>query len=256
MDHDDKPASPLDAAFHDRGFKAVLGQIGTDPIAVRFDGFPADAHVADLQSATARQLAAYRLIQHDLDEEAEQVLGSIRSLRLLTQGADARADFRALLRAMCAAFTVVYSRCFKLEDAGGDRLIASAVFTDPVALQEHEFILTLRSKHFAHDVNDYRQASVAAVFASDGALLGYPAFETFADRSEIIQHNGPLLVATARQCLSAELERLHEQLRAEVEAMSPAERLALPTLMYHPADHREPKRSRSGRKRATKSKRT
>src|SRR5262245_36798133 len=127
-DRDDMK-SPLDTAFHDRGFKAVLGPIGTDPIAVRFNGFPADAHVADLQSATARQLASYRLIQHDLDE-AEQVVSSIRSLRLLTQGADARADFRALLRAMCAAFTVVYSRCFKPEDAKGDRLIASAVFTD------------------------------------------------------------------------------------------------------------------------------
>jgi len=98
-----RTTNSLDAAFHDQGFKGVLGPIGTQPIPVRFEGFPADARVGELTTATARRVAAYRLIQHDLDE-AEQVLGSIRSLRMLTQGADARADFRALLRAMCAAF--------------------------------------------------------------------------------------------------------------------------------------------------------
>jgi hypothetical protein len=239
---------PIDAAFHDRGFKAVLGPIGTDPIPLRFNGFPAAAHVAELQSTTARQVAAFRLIQHDLDE-AEQVLGSIRSLRVLTQGADARSDFRALLRAMCAAFTVVYSRGFKTKEAGGDRLVAGDVFADPIALREHEFILTLRNKHFAHDVNDYRQAKVAAVFAADGELLGFPAFETFADRSEIIEHNGALLIAAARRYLAAELDRLHALLRREIDALRPAERLALPAMVYHPADHRTPERSKSGRRR-------
>lgn len=249
MADDGKSDSPLDAAFHDRGFKAVLGAVGTDPIPLRFKGFPGDSHVAELGSPTAKRLAQYRLIHHDLDE-AEQALKAIRSLRMLTAAPDASADFRAMLRAMCAAFTVIYSRCFKSEDAGGHRLVATEVFADPVALREHEFILTLRSKHFAHDVNDYRQAKVAAVFDASGALLGFPAFETFADRSDVIENNGPLLVAEARCYLTIQLEQLQQQLLQEVEAMSPAERLALPPMMYQPADHRTPARSRSGKTRA------
>ena len=146
--------------------------------------------------------------------------------------------------------TVVYSRCFQLGDAAGDRLVAGDVFKDPIALQEHEFILVLRSKHFEHDVNDYRQAKVAVVFAPNGEVLGFPAFETFADRSEIVEHNGPLLIAAARQYLSGELERLFAVLRAEVEEMSAAEQRAIPTMVYHPADHRAPARSRSGRRRS------
>ncbi|MEQ1899976.1 MAG: hypothetical protein ABL866_04510 [Devosia sp.] len=249
MPTEPKDTSALSAAFHDRGLKAVFGAIGTDPIPIKFKGFPGDAHVAELGSPTAKRLAQYRLLQHDLDE-AEQALQAIRSLRMLTIAPDASADFRAMLRAMCAAFTVIYGRCFKSVDAGGDRLVANEVFKDPVALREHEFILTLRSKHFAHDVNDYRQAKVAAVFDASGALIGFPAFETFADRSDVIENNGPLLVAEARRYLTIQLERLQQQLMQEVEAMSPADRLALPPMTYQPADHRTPARSRGGKTRA------
>lgn len=217
-------------------------------LSVSPDEFPDAAHVGELRSNAAIRLGELHIIGHQLDE-AVAALGSIRSLRMLVANGAGKPE-QSLLRAMLAAFVIVYCRCFKTTGRG-DRLVASEVFAgDATALREHEHFWDLRDRHFAHDVNGLRQAMIGGVFDAQGKLLYIASQQMLGDGSELILNNGTLLVAQARAFLERAAAESEKAVEAEIEAMSPDERLSLPVPVYHPVKPDDVNSPRSGKRRA------
>lgn len=195
--------------------------------------FPQASHVGQLTSENAELLGALHLVGHYLDE-ASAALVELRRERIAI-AAGTGSQGRALLWALCTAFVIPYCRTFRTK--GRDyRLVASEVFAhNSDALREHEYIWALRDKHFAHDVNDRRRTLVSVILDAKGDLLKIATNQMIADESEIILHNGTLLVQDSRRFLDQSIEQVELKVLDEVQAMTPLERLALPEPVYVPA---------------------
>jgi hypothetical protein len=180
--------------------------------------FPTATHIGALKSPAAHRLSEMALHEHGLIE-AEMAVSLLRQL-------PSEPDNQAVIRMLWTAAVTTYTRSFANHD---DKLDARAIHgNNEVALGAHEYVWALRSKHFAHDVNDRRRSIAGALIDGDGAYLGLAQWQGLTQFQQGELDNLTKLVADALVYVRQERVRLEEVIDAEVRAMTPEQRLALP----------------------------
>ena len=167
------------------------------------------------------ELADYVLHVHDLEDVVAATVALGDSLR----------DGQPLPNTGNTLWTgavLTYARCF--DGARFHRLNAHEVYSSE-AQEMHQEFWNLRSKHYAHDVNDHRQVSVGAALSNEGTVLDVV---WLASAVAHWRRRVPELLWLADTALSFARHRqqkLAEQIAASVEQYSPADRLSLPTMV-------------------------
>lgn len=185
---------------------------------VSIPNLPEAAHVGNLNSASALEKTDYDIHVHNL-------LEARAGLDLIFERTKEKDYDRPLVRLLWAGVAVCYARSF----SGRNALSAPLVFGDnELALLAHRDLWDARSKHFAHDVNDYRQSIVAAVLDQPGNLLAIADWQNIIELDSTFTTNARLLVRDSLTYVQKRLVELDDVLAEEVRQMTPAERLSLP----------------------------
>lgn len=137
----------------------------------------------------------------------------------------------AMIIALWTSAVIQYARCF--DSSYGKGLPANKVFSDiPELLEHHEEVMTVRSKHLAHDVNSWRLADVSVQVFPDGELGELVRPFVFripsADEATLLL----LLLSRAHTYALAERMALKKAVVGELRKKTVAERLSLPELRY------------------------
>lgn len=180
--------------------------------------YPTATRIGAISSAAARRLEEMALHEHGLIE-AEVAVSLLRDL-------PAADDNQAIIRMLWTAAVTTYARSFAGHQ---DKLEAPVIHGgDELAVGAHEYVWTLRSKHFAHDVNDRRRSIVGALLDADGQFLGLAQWQGLAEFQQGELNNLTKLIADALAYVRRERERLAAEISDEVRALTPAERSAMP----------------------------
>ena len=102
------------------------------------------------------------------------------------------------------------------------------------ALQDFEFILALRNKHIAHDENSYYRSCAFAWLEQNGDVHEVAAMNFVTRLDPTLADTMNDLVDLALDYLRAAIAEAGKALLAEVQAMTPEERRALPKSIYVP----------------------
>lgn len=181
-----------------------------------------------------------RWVRTDAGVQYEDTLGAIADVNFAGEYSralldvwpeDGRPEGGPVPQALWVAALIAYARVW----GGGTRQPPPLSLLDGLhegAREAHELFLTLRDKHFAHSVNGLEQVRAivnlgpppAYAVAGSGYLV--MRVETAATRRHVVA-----LWALCRELLrelDKRREALEAEIRADVEAMSPAARAALP----------------------------
>ena len=141
-----------------------------------------------------------------------------------------------LARALWMAVLIKFVSCFRDSGQGARILLKEnkVYAANAKALRDFEWILALRNKHIAHDENSYYGASAFAWLEQNGDVRGVGAmtYVTQIDPAGVgVMRN---LVELAQEHIRVAIADAGKALLAEVQAMSPQERTALPNGIYIP----------------------
>lgn len=192
---------------------------------VTLPDFPAAVHLGLLSSPNARRAADLSLLLHSLDE-AQAALTLIRTTLM---SCNSNEGHPPLVRALWTGLAVSYARCF----GGKYGLDPALVFAGiPDGLEAHEYLFALRSKHYAHDVNDRRQAYWAVVIGEGGTVLGIAKQQHLALAEGADLANAGKLIRRVQDYIGSELASLEIAIDHELDQLSPDARLSLPEPQY------------------------
>jgi hypothetical protein len=188
------------------------------------NGYP---HLRIVGSPNAKRMAEMDIHVRTL----AMVMRTIPTLdALVPTGGDTEHN-EAMIIALWTSAVIQYARCF--ETSYGKGLQAAKVFADNAELLEyHEEVMTVRSKHLAHDVNAWRLADVSVQVFPDGELgeLVRPFVFRLPSTSETTLLL--LLITRAHAYALAERLAIKETVVRELRKKSAEERLSLPELRY------------------------
>jgi hypothetical protein len=182
---------------------------------------------AQLAGHKAKRVADLSLHQYDM--------GFCERL-LQEHGPKLVGDYDDLSRALWLAVLTKFVSCFRNSGQGARSLLKEkhVYASDPKALQNFAWILALRNKHIVHDENSYYGASAFAWLEQNGGVRAVGAM-TYVTRIEPgvveVMRN---LVNLAREHIRIAIADAGNALFAEMQAMSPQERMALPNGIYIP----------------------
>jgi hypothetical protein len=177
---------------------------------------------ASLSGHKAKRVGDLSLHQYDM--------GFCKRL-LQEHGPKLAGDYDDLSRALWIAVLTKFVSCFRNSGQGARSLLSEkeVYASDPKALRSFAWILALRNKHIVHDENSFYGASAFASLEQNGDVRKVAAM-TYVTRIEpgvveVMRH----LVDLAQEHIRVALADAGKALFAEVQAMSPEERMALPT---------------------------
>jgi hypothetical protein len=123
-----------------------------------------------------------------------------------------------------------YCRCFD-PTRKANRLDVNEVLAGNTKAQKfHEELWAMRSKHYAHDVNGYRDALVAVRVDDGSNKIDVLRFKMEPDESVV--RNMARLLRDARSFVEAEVSRLASIVENELSSVAKAERAALPEAKF------------------------
>ena len=202
-------------------------------------------HTKAVTSPTAEALAEVSTHLHQL----QRLVRSLGLLGTLLEGEAVLPDGvdpSPVIDTLWTGAVMEYTRCFH---GGKHSLDAKVIFaSEPERLATHQQFWFLRSKHFAHDVNDYRRVQVGVWLDAEGNLkdtMRTISAATFGMTAFLELFN---LVVIAASYAEEERKRLVASMVAEVLSMSAEERLALPEYWVEPPAISDIERSRRGAK--------
>jgi hypothetical protein len=156
--------------------------------------------------------------------------------RLLTEHASKfGGDNDDLSRALWIAVLTKFVSCFR--EAGSARwpLHEKKVYaSNSTALRDFEWILDLRNKHIAHDENSYYGAAAFAWLEQNGDARQVASMTYVTQIDPTVAAMMQNLVGLAQDYIRIAIADAGKALLAEVQAMTPEERTALPKSIYVP----------------------
>lgn len=179
-----------------------------------------------VDTPTARQVADWSLVKNDLQD----CIASCNALLNLPSNTPNRS---VLARSLWAAAVVSYSRCYGTgvrEVNLRDRL--PEIEDDPVGVHDH--FTAWRNKHVAHSVNHFEAGYTQVVIGDDGDYQGDGMFSLHVAQPNTAELKllRDFAIIIQKQIVDPQILRLRGELKAEVKAMTPEERLALPDFQY------------------------
>ena len=175
----------------------------------------------------AKRVADLSLHQYDL---------SFCERILTTYGSKFVDEYDDLTLALWIAVLTKFISCFQGWGSDARRsLDGHKVYrSDAKAFEHFKFVMALRNKHIVHDVNSHYGANAFAWLEQDGDVRQVGTMI-------IVARIDPTLVAAMRDLVERAQEHVHvaigdagEKLLAEVQAMTPEARAALPKSIYFP----------------------
>jgi hypothetical protein len=143
-------------------------------------------------------------------------------------------EYNDLSIALWIAVVTKFISCFQYS-AAREKLDRSEVYgSDPKALADFKLVSALRDKHIVHDENSHYGAEAFAWLEQDGdvRLVGPMIYVTRIDPTVVAAMRG--LVERALGYLQNAIGDAGEALLAEVQAMPPEARAALPKSIHFP----------------------
>jgi hypothetical protein len=179
---------------------------------------------AQLSGHLAKRVADLSLHQYDLSF-CERILKNYGSRFV--------GEYNDPLLALWIAVTTKFFSCFR--DSARSQLNENKVYkSNSKALENFKLLLALRNKHIVHDENSHYGAYAFAWLEQDGDVRQVSTMV-------IVARIDPTLVAAMRDLVERAQEYVHtamgdagEKLLAEVQAMTPEARAALPKSIYFP----------------------
>ena len=143
-------------------------------------------------------------------------------------------EYNDVSLALWIAVLTKFMSCFQKSKAR-PRLCQQEVYrANPTALHDFKLLKDLRNKHVAHDQNSHYNAAAFAWLEPNGDVRAVAPYFTVA-------RIDPTLVTTMCNLVGHALDFIHtamadagKELLAQVQAMTPEERMALPTGVYFP----------------------
>ena len=143
-------------------------------------------------------------------------------------------EYDDLTLALWIAVLTKFISCFQGSDARRSLDGRKVYRSDAKAFENFTFVMALRNKHIVHDENSHYGANAFAWLEQDGDVRQVGTMITVA-------RIDPTLVAAMRDLVERAQEHVHvaigdagEKLLAEVQAMTPEARAALPKSIYFP----------------------
>ena len=173
----------------------------------------------------AKRVADLSLHQYDL---------SFCERILKTYGSKFVDEYDDLTLALWIAVLTKFISCFQGSDARRSLDGCEVYRSDAKAFEHFKFVMALRNKHIVHDENSHYGANASAWLEQDGDVRQVGTMI-------IIARIDPTLVAAMRDLVERAQEHVHvaigdagEKLLAEMQAMTPEARAALPKSIYFP----------------------
>jgi hypothetical protein len=134
--------------------------------------------------------------------------------------------------ALWIAVLTKFMSCFQHSKAR-PRLDPQKVYgTNPTAMQDFELLMALRNKHVVHDENSHYNAAAFAWLETNGDVREVGPMLIVARIDPTLVTTMCNLVAHAQDYINIAMADAGRELLAQVQAMTPEERMALPTGVY------------------------
>ncbi len=200
------------------------------------EGFPDAERVVRLDGVLARSLAYMALHRADL-EFADECLVAMNDQKS-----------RVVRGALWRTAIVSYTKCFK-KSSSRENLEPSAMFAaDPVAAEEHLFVVAMRDKHVVHDDNLLSQSAPCAVINRVDADCKVEKIVCFAAISDFFgqeaSSNLRRLISTALQWVEKSFDDRAVELTKQLEALPRETLLAMPSAEYRKPTNEDVSKSR------------
>jgi hypothetical protein len=136
--------------------------------------------------------------------------------------------------ALWIAVLTKFMSCFR-DSKARPRLDPKKVFgANSVSLQQFELLMALRNKHVVHDENSHYEAAAFAWLEPNGDVRSVGPMLSVARIDPELVTAMRSLVEQAQGYINNALADAGKELFAQVQAMTPEERMALPTGVYFP----------------------
>ena len=143
-------------------------------------------------------------------------------------------EYNDVSLALWIAVITKFMSCFQNSE-GRPQLYHKKVYRgNPTALHDFELLIHLRNKHVAHDENSHYNAAAFAWLEPNGDVRRVGPFFTVARIDPTLVTTMCNLVGHALDFINTAMADAGKALLAQVQAMTPEERMALPTGVYFP----------------------
>lgn len=192
---------------------------------LHIEGFPDAVCVISIDGDRAVRLSGLALHRSDL-QFADEVL---KTLNLMAENPLAQ-------QALWVSALVHYFKCFGT--GARARLSGEEIYksSPPEALQAYNYLKALRDKHFVHDINSYTQCLPGAIISGGEKPYKVEKVVCFSARAESLEagnfSNLVLLIQEALAWVTAEADKLCDEITKELEALTREELLSRPRLTY------------------------
>lgn len=187
---------------------------------------------AQLAGHKAKKLADLSLHQYDM---------SFCERLLKEHGSRFLGEYDDLSRSLWIAVLTKFVCCFRDSGKGARSLLKEKNVYAPnsKALQDFEWILALRNKHIVHDENSYYGAAAFAWLEQDGDVRQVASMTYVTQIDPTLAAMMSNLVGLAQDYIRIAIADAGKALLAEVQAMTPEARTALPKSIHValPTDH-------------------
>jgi hypothetical protein len=143
-------------------------------------------------------------------------------------------EYNDVSLALWIAVLTKFMSCFQNSKARPQLCPQEVYRANPTALEDFKLLMKLRNKHVAHDVNSHYNAAAFAWLEPNGDVRAVEPFLTVARIDPTLVTTMRNLVGHALDFINTAMADAGKELLAQVQAMTPEERMALPTGVYFP----------------------
>jgi hypothetical protein len=143
-------------------------------------------------------------------------------------------EYNDVSLALWIAVITKFTSCFQGSEARRPLIPKKVYRANPTALHDFTLLMDLRNKHVAHDENSHYNAAAFAWLEPNGDVRAVGPFFTVARIDPTLVTAMCNLVGHALDFINTAMADAGKALLAQVQAMTPEERMALPTGIHFP----------------------